>query len=150
MQETERDRVSDRVIGAAIEVHRHLGPGLLESAYEECLCFELVRRGVAYERQVPLPVVFKGHRLDCGYRMDIVAEQQLIVEVKSVDQLMRIHEAQVLTYLRLSGLQTGLLLNFNAVLLKHGLRRYQLSASARSACSAVDLALPTAHPGPSQ
>jgi GxxExxY protein len=139
VQQTERDRVSDRVIGAAIEVHRHLGPGLLESAYEECPCFELSDRGVAYERQVPLAVVFKGHRLDCGYRMDIVVEQQLIVEVKSVEQLLRIHEAQVLTYLRLSGLQTGLLLNFNDVLLKHGLRRYVQSSSARSACSAVDL-----------
>jgi GxxExxY protein len=139
MQNMERDPVSDGVIGAAIEVHRHLGPGLLESAYEECLCFELAQRGIAHQRQVPLPIVFKGHRLDCGYRLDIVVERRLIVEVKSVDQLMRIHEAQVLTYLRLSGLQTGILLNFNAVLLKHGLRRYTQTSSARSACSAVNL-----------
>jgi GxxExxY protein len=141
MQQTERDEVSGRVIGAAIEVHRHLGSGLLESAYEECLCFELHERGITYDRQVPLPIIFKGHRLDAGYRMDIIVEQQLIVEVKSVDQLTPIHEAQVLTYLRLSGLQTGLLLNFNTVLLKHGLRRYKLSSSA---CSAVDLPSPTA------
>lgn len=139
MPQAKRDIVSDQMIGAAIEVHRHLGPGLLESSYEACLCFELGQRGVAFERQVPLPIVFKGHRLDCGYRMDIAAEQQLIVEVKSVDQLKRIHEAQMLTYLRLSGLQTGLLLNFNAVLLKYGLRRYALTSPARSACSAVDL-----------
>jgi GxxExxY protein len=150
MQQTQRDEVSGRVIGAAIEVHRHLGPGLLESAYEECLCFELHERGIAYVRRVPLPIVFKGHRLDAGYRMDIVAEQQLIVEVKSVDQLMRIHEAQVLTYLRLSGLRTALLLNFNTVLLKHGLRRYKLSTSARSACSAVDLPFPPPHTEPTQ
>ncbi len=142
MHQTERDEVSGRIIGAAIEVHRHLGPGLLESTYEECLCFELNERGIAYDRQVPLPIVFKGHRLDAGYRMDIVVEQQLIVEVKSVDQLMRIHEAQVLTYLRLSGLQTGLLLNFNTVLLKHGLRRYKSTTSARSACSVVHLPSP--------
>lgn len=140
MQQMERDPVSDRVIGAAIEVHRHLGPGLLESAYEECLSFELAQRGIAHQRQVPLPIMFKGHRLDCGYRLDIVAEQRLVVEVKSVDQLMRIHEAQVLTYLRLSGLQTGLLLNFSAVLLKQGLCRYTQTSSVRSACSAVDLA----------
>jgi GxxExxY protein len=128
--------LSEQVIGAAIEVHRQLGPGLLESTYEQCLCFELAQCSIAYVRQVPLPVIYKGNRLDCGYRIDLVVEQQLIVEVKSVDQLLRIHEAQLLTYLRLSGLQIGLLLNFNAVLLKHGIRRYALSSSARSA---VDL-----------
>jgi GxxExxY protein len=126
-----------------VQPSRSIGQGLLESAYEECLCFELHERGITHARQVPLPIVFKGHRLDAGYRMDIIVEQQLIVEVKSVDQLIRLHEAQVLTYLRRSGLQTGLLLNFNTVLLKHGLRRYKLSSSARSA---VDLLpSPTTH-----
>jgi GxxExxY protein len=132
------DLSSEQVIGAAIEVHRQLGPGLLESTYEQCLCFELAQCSIAHVRQVPLPVIYKGNRLDCGYRIDLVVEQQLIVEVKSVDQLLRIHEAQLLTYLRLSGLQIGLLLNFNAVLLKHGIRRYALSSSACSARSAVD------------
>jgi GxxExxY protein len=137
--------LSKLVIGAAIEVHRQLGPGLLESSYEECLCFELAQRGVAHERQIPLPIVYKGHRLDAGYRIDLVVERTLIVEVKSVDQLARIHEAQVLTYLRLSGLETALLINFNAVLLKNGLRRFAQSSSARSASSAVDL-LPSPPP----
>jgi len=131
--------LSKLVIGAAIEVHRQLGPGLLESSYEECLCFELLQLGVAHERQVALPIVYKGHRLDAGYRIDLVVERTLIVEVKSVDQLARIHEAQVLTYLRLSGFETALLIHFNAVLLKNGLRRFAQSSSARSASSAVDL-----------
>lgn len=143
----QRDRLSDAVIGVAIEVHRCLGPGLLESSYEECLYFELAHRGVMHARQLALPIVFKGHRLDCGYRMDLVVEQRLIVEVKSVERLIRLHEAQILTYLWLSGLKTGLLLNFNVPLLKHGLRRYTLSSSAHSVRSAVDLtqANPTRH-----
>jgi GxxExxY protein len=139
MQQSFGTPLSKLLIGAAIEVHRQLGPGLLESSYEECLCFELAQRGVAHERQIPLPIVYKGHRLDAGYRIDLVVERTLIVEVKSVDQLVRIHEAQVLTYLRLSGLETALLINFNEVLLKDGLRRFALSSSARSASSAVDL-----------
>jgi GxxExxY protein len=138
MHEWPKNSLSERVIGAAIEVHRQLGPGLLESTYEACLCFELAQRGIACAQQVPLPVIYKGNRLDCGYRIDLLVEQELIVEVKSVDQLVRIHEAQLLTYLRLSGLKLGLLLNFNAVLLKHGLRRYALSPSACSARSAVN------------
>ena len=143
----QNDSLTEQVIGAAIEVHRHLGPGLLESTYEACLCFELAQRAIKCVRQVPLPVIYQGNHLDCGYRIDVLVEQQLIVEVKSVDQLIRIHEAQLLTYLRLSNLRTGLLLIFNAVLLKHGLRRYVLSTSASSARSAVnESATPPATP----
>jgi len=119
--------LSERVIGAAIEVHRQLGPGLLESAYEECLCFELKQNDIGYLRQVPLPVSYKQVRLECGYRMDMVVEQELVVEIKAVEQLMPIHHAQVMTYLRLSGLRVGLLLNFNSLVLKDGLRRVVLS-----------------------
>jgi GxxExxY protein len=125
--------LTERVIGAAIEVHRYLGPGLLESAYEECLCFELAGNAVAYERQVPLPLNYKGQRLDCGYRLDLIVEQSPIIEIKSVEKLLPIHEAQILTYLRLSGHSLALLLNFNNVLLKHGIRRFALTPSVSSA-----------------
>lgn len=118
--------LTERVIGLAIDVHRELGPGLLESAYEECLCFELKQSGLSHERQVPLPVVYKGARLDCGYRLDVVVEKEVIVEIKAVERLMPIHDAQVLTYLRLSGRKVGLLMNFNGVVLKDGLRRLVL------------------------
>ena len=118
--------ITDRVIWLAIDVHRHLGPGLLESAYEECLCFELKQSGISHFRQVTLPVVYKDVRLDCGYRMDIVVEGQLVVEVKAVERVLPIHEAQMLTYLRLSGHKVGLLMNFNSVVLKDGLRRFVL------------------------
>jgi GxxExxY protein len=118
--------LTERVIGFAIEVHRELGPGLLESAYEECLCFEFAQHGLAYARQVPLPVVYKEVRLDCGYRMDVVVEQQLILEIKAIDRLAPIHDAQMLTYLRLSGCRIGLLMNFNSAALKDGLRRLVL------------------------
>jgi GxxExxY protein len=114
------------VIGLAIEVHRHLGPGLLESAYEECLSYELKQAGIGFRRQVALPVVYKDVRLDCGYRMDIVVEQALILEIKAVEQIVPLHEAQILTYLRLSGIRVGLLMNFNAIALRHGLRRFVL------------------------
>lgn len=118
--------LSNRVIKLAIEIHRQLGPGLLESAYEECLCFELKQNDVVYARQVPLPVTYKSVRLDCGYRMDIVVERKLILEIKSTEQILAIHEAQMLTYLRMSGLKVGLLMNFNNVTLKDGLRRFVL------------------------
>ena len=118
--------LSERIIGMAIEVHRRLGPGLLESAYEACLCYELEQGGIAYERQVPLAVNYKNVRLDCGYRMDIVAGRELIIEVKAVERLMPIHDAQMLTYLRLSGYKVGLLMNFNSATLKEGLRRIVL------------------------
>jgi GxxExxY protein len=122
----ENDVLTERVIGFAIEVHRQLGPGLLESAYEECLCFELKQEGLLFRRQVALPVVYKSVRLDCGYRLDIVIEDRVISELKTVERLLPIHEAQMLTYLKLSGIRTGLLLNFNCAVLKDGLRRLNL------------------------
>jgi len=106
-----------------IGAHRELGPGLLESAYEECLCFELKQSGIAFARQAPLAIAYKGIRLDCGYRLDIMVQDELIVEVKAVDHLLRIHDAQLLTDLRLSGRKVGLLMNFNTILLKDGIRR---------------------------
>jgi GxxExxY protein len=118
--------LSERVIGLAIDVHRQLGPGLLESVYEECLCFELKHAGIAYGRQVPLALVYKNIRLECSYRMDVVVERQLIIEIKAVEQLLPIHEAQMLTYLRLSGHPIALLMNFNSVALRNGLRRFVL------------------------
>lgn len=124
--EGERDSMTQAVIGAAIEVHRALGPGLLESAYEECLCFELAQRGLRFERQVSLPVRYKGVQLDCGYRLDIVVADVLILELKCVEKLLPIHEAQLLTYLKLSGLPKGLLLNFNTEVLKNGIKRMVL------------------------
>ncbi len=126
MSLTHGSMLSERVIGSAIDVHRHLGPGLLESVYEECLCFEFKRSGMEYSRQVALPILYKGVRLDCGYRMDIVAGGELIIEVKAVDRLLPIHDAQMLTYLRLSGHKVGLLINFNSIVLKDGLKRIVL------------------------
>jgi GxxExxY protein len=122
----ENDLLTEKVIGFAMEVHRQLGPGLLESAYEECLCYELGQSGLGFRRQVPLPIVYKSVRLDCGYRIDVVVEKQVILELKTVDRLMPIHEAQMLTYLKLSGLHIGLLLNFNSAVLKDGMRRMML------------------------
>ncbi len=122
----DRDPLTERVIGLAIAVHRALGPGLLESAYEECFCLELGEAGIGFARQVPLPVLYKGIRLDCGYRLDVVLERDLIFEIKAVERLLPIHEAQILTYLRLSSIRTGLLVNFNSVVLKDGLRRFVL------------------------
>lgn len=114
---------SERVIGACIEVHRHLGPGLLESAYEECLAHELSGRGLCYERQQRLPVIYKGIQVDGGYRLDLVVENMLVVELKAVDRLLPVHEAQVITHLKLSGLPIGLLVNFHAPTIRTGLRR---------------------------
>ncbi len=114
---------SNDIIGACIEVHKTLGPGLLESTYEECLCRELSMRNLAFQRQVGLPVQYKGVKLDCGYRLDLIVEQSVIVELKSIESLLSIHEAQLLTYLKLSGLSIGLLVNFNETLLKNGLKR---------------------------
>jgi GxxExxY protein len=121
-----RDPLTSQVIGLAIEVHRGLGPGLLESAYEECLCFELKEHGLAFRRQVALPVVYKSVKLDCGYRLDMVIEDNLIVELKTVERLLPVHDAQLLTYLKLSGVRTGLLMNFNVPVLKDGIRRLVL------------------------
>jgi len=117
------NEITEAVIGAAIEVHRHLGPGLLESAYEECLCQELTLRKIPFERQRGLPVEYKGLRLDCGYRLDLLVAETVVVEVKAVESLLPIHEAQLLTYLRLGGWRVGLLINFNVPVLKQGIRR---------------------------
>ena len=117
------EQITEAIIGAAIEVHRLLGPGLLESAYEECLCHELSLRGLSFERQVPLPVIYKGVKLDCGYRLDIVVADQVVVELKTVDALLPVHEAQLLTYLKLSGKRIGLLLNFHVEVLRNGIKR---------------------------
>jgi GxxExxY protein len=117
------NRITGGVVGAAIEVHRALGPGLLESANEACLAYELVQQGLKVEQQKPIPVVYKEIQLDCGYRLDLLVENEVIVEVKSVDELAPIHSAQLLSYLRLSGCKVGLLLNFNVEILKHGIRR---------------------------
>jgi GxxExxY protein len=117
------NQISGAVIGAAIEVHRMLGPGLLESAYEACLCRELELRGIGFQKQHPLPLVYKELHLECGYRLDLLIEKSIVVEIKSVDVLLPVHEAQLLTYLRLGGWRVGLLINFNVPVLKEGIRR---------------------------
>ena len=122
----EFDELSNRVIGCAIEVHRHLGPGLLESAYQQCLAHELSSQGIDFTLEAPLPVAYKDVRLDCGYRIDLLVEERMIVELKSVEQLTNIHTAQILTYMKLANAPTGLLLNFNVELLKDGLKRFVL------------------------
>ena len=114
------------IIGAAIEVHRCLGPGLLESCYEECLAHELQVRSVAFERQKGLPVVYKNVRLECGYRIDLLVDSRIVVELKAIEAIALVHEAIVLTYLRLSGCNIGLLINFNVAVLKDGIRRFRL------------------------
>ena len=115
--------LTGNIIGAAIEVHRALGPGLLESAYEACLIYELHLRQLKIERQKPLPIFYKDVMLDCGYRLDIVVENQVIIEIKSVSSIVPIHEAQLLSYLKMSDYKTGLLINFNVKMLKDGLHR---------------------------
>ena len=141
VQAKKLDEITGQIVDAAIQVHRALGPGLLESAYEACLVSELVQRGFLVERQKDLPVVYRDTQIDCGYRLDLLVEGQVIVEVKAVDKLAPIHDAQVITYLRLSGMKVGLLVNFNVPLLKDGLRRLvndypeTLADSANSAVS---------------
>jgi len=122
----ERDPLTGRVIGCAIEVHRTLGPGLLESTYEQCLARELDLQGIGFQLQLPIPVQYKGIRLDCGYRIDILVEDQLILELKSVDEVKGIYEAQLLTYMKLADKHTGLLINFNVEVLKDGIKRFIL------------------------
>ncbi len=117
------NELSGIVIGAAIEVHKVLGPGLLESAYENCLCHELQLKNVVFERQKPLPITYKGVDLDCGYRLDVVVQGMLVIEVKACERIEPIHQAQLLTYLKLSGLSLGLLLNFNVPVMKGGIVR---------------------------
>ena len=116
--------LTHKIIGAAIEVHRQLGPGLLESAYEECLAREFALRGISFERQKPIPVVYKGVKLETGYRIDLLVEHRIVVELKSIEEIAPIHEAVVLTYLKLSGNTVGLLINFHVAVLKDGIRRY--------------------------
>jgi GxxExxY protein len=117
------NQITDKIIGCAIEVHKSLGPGLLESAYEECLCYELSQTGFKFKRQVDLPVIYKGINLDCGYRMDLVIEELVVVELKAVEQILKIHEVQLLSYLRLYKKSIGLLMNFHVPVLKNGIRR---------------------------
>jgi GxxExxY protein len=117
------NKLSSDIIGAAIEVHKNLGPGLLESVYEQCLCYELNARNLSFEAQRPLPVVYKGKKLDCGFRLDIIVESVIIVELKTCEKLEPIHTAQLLTYLKLSNLNLGLLLNFNVPAMKDGIMR---------------------------
>ncbi len=115
--------LTETIIGCAIEVHKGIGPGLLESAYEECLCHELCQKGVSFKRQVQLPVRYKGVKLDCGYRLDILVDDQVIIEVKAVDAIMPIHEAQLLSYLRMLDKRIGLILNFHSTVMKYGIKR---------------------------
>jgi GxxExxY protein len=122
----EFDELSKTVLGCAIEVHRELGPGLLESTYEQCMAYELSRANIPFRFQVALPVLYKETQLDCGYRIDLLIDDQLIVELKCVEQLAKIHEAQILTYMRLAKIKAGLLINFNVPLLKRGIRRFVL------------------------
>ena len=122
-QDTDYNKITQTTIGAAIEVHRYLGPGLLEAAYEECLCRELDIRKVSFKRQVPLPVTYKGVSLDCSYRLDLLVEGKVVVEIKAIEELLPIHDAQLLTYLKLGDWKVGLLINFNVPLLKDGIHR---------------------------
>jgi len=124
------DPLTHRIIGVAIEVHRLLGPGLLESTYEECLCFELTLLSIPFDRQIPLPIVYKSMTLPRAYKPDLLVDKAVIVELKTVEKILPVHEAQMLTYLRLSGLDRGLLLNFNSVPMKAGIRRLNKSNSS--------------------
>ena len=122
-EEQRINQITEEIIGSAIEVHKVLGPGLLESAYEECLCYELSKHKYSFKRQVELPVTYKEIKLDCGYRIDLVVEDRIILELKSVDRIMPIHEAQLLTYLKLCNSPVGLLINFNVPVVTHGIKR---------------------------
>jgi GxxExxY protein len=122
----DRDTLTEKIIGCAIEVHRAFGPGLLESAYEHCLARELSLNNIPFRIQVPIPVEYKGAVLDCGYRIDVLVDEQVILELKSVEKLLAIHEAQLLTYMKLANLSIGLLINFNVRRLVEGIRRFRL------------------------
>jgi GxxExxY protein len=123
------NRITSSIIGAAIDVHRALGPGLLESSYQGCLAYELSTRGVTYTREQAIPIVYKAHKVPCGYRADLIVEGCIIVEVKAVDKLVPLHRAQLMTYLRLTGIGTGLIINFNVPVLTTGIRRILLQPS---------------------
>ncbi|MFV9645656.1 MAG: GxxExxY protein [Desulfobacterales bacterium] len=122
----EFDELSNKVIGCALEVHRNLGPGLLESTYEQCLAYEMKAAGMAFKLQYPLPVQYKSIKLDCGYRIDLLVNEAIIVELKSVDKILPIHQAQLLTYMKLVDISIGLLINFNVKYLKDGIKRMVL------------------------
>lgn len=128
--------LTEKIIGAAMEVHRNLGPGLLESAYEECLSFELEELKIPHRRQVPQRLIYKGLELECGYKLDLVVDRRVVIEIKAVERVLPIHEAQLITYLRLSRIQVGLLLNFNVSVMKDGIVRRALSIPTLSASSA--------------
>ena len=138
-----RNDLTRQIIGAAIEVHKLLGPGLLESAYEECLCHELAMRGIHFEKQKPVQLVYKGTKLECGFRLDLLVEGHVVVELKSVDGLGPIHEAIMLTYLRLSGHPLGLLINFNVSVLKDGVRRFIMPPDPKQAVFNTENTEPT-------
>ena len=131
------NQISEQIIGAAIEVHRHLGPGLLESAYRQCMAHELSLRGLAFESEKSLPVRYKGASLDCGYRVDLLVEGKVVVELKATEALLPVHSAQVLTYLRLTGCRVGLLINWNVPVLRDGIRRVVLGLDEGTACRKV-------------
>jgi GxxExxY protein len=118
--------ITREIIGCAIEVHKSLGPGLLESAYEECLAFEMTKKGLSIKRQQPTPVIYKEIKLECGYRIDILVENCIVIELKVVDAIIPIHEAQILTYMKFAKMKIGLLINFNVTVLKNGIKRYKL------------------------
>ncbi len=120
------DLVSKEIIGSAIEVHRIIGPGMLESAYEECLTYELIQKGLKVDRQKPIPVIYKEIKMDCGYRLDLLVDKRVIVEVKSVDFIIPVYEAQILTYIRFANIKIELLINFKVTILKNGLKRFVL------------------------
>jgi GxxExxY protein len=120
------EKITNDIIGSAIEVHKYLGPGLLESAYEECLAYELQLKGYKIERQKPVPIIYKEVKLDYGYRIDILVDDQVIIELKSIEAFAPVHEAQILTYMKFANKEIGLLINFNVTLLKNGIKRYVL------------------------
>ena len=122
----ETNRITEKIIGCAIEVHKHLGPGLLELAYEDYLVYELLHAGLKTEKQKPVPVIYKEIHLDCGYRIDILVENIVIIELKTVELFSPVHEAQILTYMKFAQKSIGLLINFNVTLLKNGIRRYKI------------------------
>lgn len=122
----ELNKITEKIIGCAIEVHKLLGPGLLESAYEECLMYELAKAGLKTERQKSIPVIYKEIHLECGYRIDILVEDMVILELKTVENFCPVHEAQILTYLKFANKSTGLLINFNVTVLKNGIKRYRM------------------------
>lgn len=122
-KEEKLNKITKTIIGMAINIHRALGPGLLESAYEACMVYDLVKAGLKVEQQKPLPIVYRGVKLECSYRLDLMIEKEVIVEIKSVEKLLPIHQAQLMSYLKLSDCKVGLLINFNVKVLKNGIKR---------------------------